>query len=1582
MPEQPIRPKPRPVLTRRLSDQMSDMVLGESETQNNQPVLSPNIQKSLGTPEKVSVEKIENYVETVNQTKDPLQAVLYASMLTSEKEPDESGYRPTELNLDENDEEQRRTIYSFFKNALGSLIGEDYDPRDKAWCAAFVDATLTKIGADRLDSWSRIRANDYTKYGVEVNIEDIRPGDIVIFDWSKDGKRDGRGDHVTFYAGDLVDGVTSRTDSIRVLGGNQGDRRAIIGTDQYGNPDRNKQGVVSVKNYSKEDILAVRRITRESKPWERIKDQNPLFFYSNKTNPSYGFDKGGDVAAQMDLMLPSADEDTRSTKEFLQHPLETVPYFQRPMGSSTDDPQVGQDDAGNPVFKGSLGEYTVRVNPDQRTLRTKVEEAIPVVKEAVGDYLEDPKLPTKDQLSEFAKQAGQSAVESVEDLGDLMFKGKGTLGDVFAVAAGAGAASVPFDVPKGALRIFGGVNAEGAYEDKNLKKAVRLLREADVDPTNVQESYFKNKKIWEQTGWYVDPKDGQWRFEIDDSKSKLKDFKNVFNTKLEPTSPAIDPKKSKNFFNEIGNVELSKEDGKYRKLNEVFDHEDFYRRYPDLKDIDVIFYSDPKKRTLLGSASDDEIFINLSAYDNYEDIKSTLLHELQHVVQHEEGFVPGSSTSQVPQSLIEDKTKELEEKKRPLTVKQAVIKNKQKLLSDRIKEEKEEHSKKPLPNITKKQQIEIFKLKPFNSNKNDYDGPSWASIARDYKVTPAEIKKAYGREMLLVNLAKEEKSLALLDYRIAADLFEIEDENFNIEMEFYKGAGGEIESRLVQRRADLSGDERGLQNIAGGFPLDDRVDMLKEEGGKFQYTGSAGVDPYAYQISPRVEPDPEKPGFLSGVKKKLGLTSDSAVDRPKAANSPDKPKIISFTKKKEDKELKDFNKNLISSISEQASKQAKLVGELQEAGIYGDYQRGVRVQSRNYKGEALPPYTITGLSLNKVKLNSPNLKRTEDRLGIKFEYIEKDGDYYLPMLSVEQADGGKSQVYLDALKQRNTPIMDGPKDFNKGGAVMNEQMEMAFMQQGGLKDDGMKRDPVSGNKVPNGSMAKEVRDDIPAQLSEGEYVVPADVVRYLGVKHFEDLRDKAKNGLQKMEATGRIGGEPVPVGGPKAMQQPQQMQPPMPQAPTPYSPPPAPMPPQPRQMAMGGDLSPEEMQEINNIMMNQGGMVAGAANGADFSFYKPPEGVSVEEAITTPGRPGGGRYTGEFSFEQPPAPITTAPTPPPVVVETPATCEARGMVYNPETKLCEMPLPVARTDEDDGGEDEGEDSTTWMDNYNYTDFETLAQQTSAALDGPTTMLGSAAEFIFGGGVLGKFAKASNAAQVAANIAILEAQGKDVDALKVKFNTYVNSNGLDKLKPFITGSQLAKQINSTQVDAGLFKDSTDVFGNKIFKTDKDWEKQLEKNAPEGMTYDPTVTTPVDHDDDDGTPPVIVTGGYTRPGSAAPDSSPRPKPKPSGGSSSSSSNSGSGSSSLAPSTSNTTASTAPPSKPKPSGGGDKDPKPSASSGFGGMGADPAESFGGSPTYTKSTSGTSAQKERESSQYGALNKGGLMLKKKRKK
>ena len=85
---------------------------------------------------------------------------------------------------------------------------------------------------------------------------------------------------------------------------------------------------------------------------------------------------------------------------------------------------------------------------------------------------------------------------------------------------------------------------------------------------------------------------------------------------------------------------------------------------------------------------------------------------------------------------------------------------------------------------------------------------------------------------------------------------------------------------------------------------------------------------------------------------------------------------------------------------------------------------------------------------------------------------------------------------------------------------------MALEQQMELFETG-EVDPVSGNDVPTGSLPEEVRDDIPAQLSEGEYVVPADVVRYWGVKLFEDLRMQAKMGFEQMDQDGRIGGEPM-----------------------------------------------------------------------------------------------------------------------------------------------------------------------------------------------------------------------------------------------------------------------------------------------------------------------------------------------------------------------------------------------------------------------------------------------------------------------
>jgi hypothetical protein len=82
-----------------------------------------------------------------------------------------------------------------------------------------------------------------------------------------------------------------------------------------------------------------------------------------------------------------------------------------------------------------------------------------------------------------------------------------------------------------------------------------------------------------------------------------------------------------------------------------------------------------------------------------------------------------------------------------------------------------------------------------------------------------------------------------------------------------------------------------------------------------------------------------------------------------------------------------------------------------------------------------------------------------------------------------------------------------------------------------MADDGMSREPVTGNNIPPGALASEVRDDVDTKLSGGEYVVPADVLRYYGVRFFEDLRSQAKQGMMEMESAGRIGGVPVDPRG-------------------------------------------------------------------------------------------------------------------------------------------------------------------------------------------------------------------------------------------------------------------------------------------------------------------------------------------------------------------------------------------------------------------------------------------------------------------
>jgi|21_taG_2_1085346.scaffolds.fasta_scaffold00789_5 hypothetical protein len=146
--------------------------------------------------------------------------------------------------------------------------------------------------------------------------------------------------------------------------------------------------------------------------------------------------------------------------------------------------------------------------------------------------------------------------------------------------------------------------------------------------------------------------------------------------------------------------------------------------------------------------------------------------------------------------------------------------------------------------------------------------------------------------------------------------------------------------------------------------------------------------------------------------------------------------------------------------------------------------------------------------------------------------------------------------------------------------AVNDQMEMALSESG-------RQDPVSGNDVPMGSLPEEVRDDVPAMLSEGEYVVPADVLRFYGLKFFEDLRENAKMEIAKMADEGRIGGEPVAGPGPTA--------------PTPDQP-------------NGLDLSPDDMQQLESVLQaSEGGAVGFNVGGLEQGLDQSEQGGAVTQ---------------------------------------------------------------------------------------------------------------------------------------------------------------------------------------------------------------------------------------------------------------------------------------------------------------------------------------------------------------------------------
>lgn len=176
-------------------------------------------------------------------------------------------------------------------------------------------------------------------------------------------------------------------------------------------------------------------------------------------------------------------------------------------------------------------------------------------------------------------------------------------------------------------------------------------------------------------------------------------------------------------------------------------------------------------------------------------------------------------------------------------------------------------------------------------------------------------------------------------------------------------------------------------------------------------------------------------------------------------------------------------------------------------GIYKEMEPSWDLSSREYDGKEINIITFK----DGKELSMPQI-----------EYMfEKNKSAAEPIPSK-----ATSKEILNFLNEKNPTREEfinyfSGKRLNKGGIPMEEQMKL--FEEGGLRDEGGMVDEVSGNDVPIGSTRKEVRDDIPAMLSEGEFVFPADVVRFLGLERLMNLRQEAKMGLKQMEAMGQMG---------------------------------------------------------------------------------------------------------------------------------------------------------------------------------------------------------------------------------------------------------------------------------------------------------------------------------------------------------------------------------------------------------------------------------------------------------------------------
>ena len=170
--------------------------------------------------------------------------------------------------------------------------------------------------------------------------------------------------------------------------------------------------------------------------------------------------------------------------------------------------------------------------------------------------------------------------------------------------------------------------------------------------------YFKNTLKSLDNGEYFRGRDGMLRFEIDDSKLNIKS-KNLTVVGEDPSYDIDDfvAEKSR-YYNLSPEKKLSFEDANpgykiektWTSLDEIVEHPILFEQYPNLRNVAVItdkeFFSSPKYEGVLAYFEPNFGFISMNPELSEDVWKSTILHEMQHMIQRAENFDLGTSTEE------------------------------------------------------------------------------------------------------------------------------------------------------------------------------------------------------------------------------------------------------------------------------------------------------------------------------------------------------------------------------------------------------------------------------------------------------------------------------------------------------------------------------------------------------------------------------------------------------------------------------------------------------------------------------------------------------------------------------------------------------------------------------------------------------------------------------------------------------------------------------------------------------------------------------------------------------------------------